>query len=169
MKWVITDHIVLSRPPEGPLSAHVGPFAEYLSAQCYALKSIHRQVHLAACFSQWLQPQGVALPHLTADHAKQYLQYRALRVKPRPGDAAALQHVSGFLRRAGVVPSERRYRSVDSRQRSAGRKSTSTICARYAAWQKRPLSTTCRSSTSFLKIGSQMDRSHSHACAPSMS
>ena len=106
MKCVITDHIILSRAPEGPLSVYVGPFAEFLSAQGYALRSIHRQVHLAACFSQWLQRKGMALPHMTADHAKQYLQDRARQVKPHPGDAAALQHVMGFLHHEGVVPAE---------------------------------------------------------------
>jgi site-specific recombinase XerD len=106
MKCVITDQLVLSRAPEGPLSAYVGPFAEFLSAQGYALKSIHRQVHLTACFSQWLQRQGVALPHLTTDHATQYLRYRARQVKPYQGDAAALKHVMGFLQREGVIPAE---------------------------------------------------------------
>jgi site-specific recombinase XerD len=106
MQCVITDQIVLSQVPEGPLSVYVGPFAEFLSAQGYALRSIHRQVHLTACFSQWLQQQGVALPHMTADHANQYLRYRTQEVKPRPGDAAALQHVMGFLQSEGVVPAE---------------------------------------------------------------
>jgi site-specific recombinase XerD len=103
MRCVITDQLVLSRAPEGPLSAYIRPFADLLSAQGYALKSMHRQVHLAACFSHWLQGQGVALPHLTADHVKQYLHDRARQVKPRSGDAAALQHVMGFLRHEGVV------------------------------------------------------------------
>jgi integrase/recombinase XerD len=67
MKCVITDQLVLSRAPEGPLSGYVGPFADFLRAQGYALKSIHRQVHLAACFSQWLQQKGVALPVLCHD------------------------------------------------------------------------------------------------------
>jgi integrase/recombinase XerD len=106
MRCVITDQLVLSRVPEGPLSAYIRPFADLLSAQGYALKSMHRQVHLAACFSHWLQGQGVALPHLTADHVKQYLHDRARQVKPRSGDAAALQHVMGFLRHEGVVPPE---------------------------------------------------------------
>jgi integrase/recombinase XerD len=106
MRCVITDQLVLSRAPEGPLSAYIRPFADLLSAQGYALKSMHRQVHLAACFSYWLQGQGVALPHLTADHVKQYLHDRARQVKPRSGDTAALQHVIGFLRHEGVVPPE---------------------------------------------------------------
>jgi site-specific recombinase XerD len=106
MKCVITDQLVLSRAPEGPLSGYVGPFAEFLSAQGYALKSIHRQVHLAACFSQWLQRQGVALPHITADHATQYLRDRARLLKPHHGDAAALKYVMGFLQSEGVVPAE---------------------------------------------------------------
>jgi site-specific recombinase XerD len=106
MRCLITDQLVLSRAPEGPLSAYIRPFADLLSARGYAPKSIHRQVHLAACFSHWLQGQGVALPHVTADHATQYLRYRAQQVKPYQGDVAALQHVIGFLHREGVVPPE---------------------------------------------------------------
>jgi site-specific recombinase XerD len=103
---MITDQLVLSRTPEGPLSAYIKPFADWLSAQGYALQSMHRQVHLAACFSRWLQRQGVALPHLIADHAALYLRDRTRQVKPRSGDAAALQHVMGFLHHEGVVPPE---------------------------------------------------------------
>ena len=106
MKCVITDQIVLSRAPEGPLAVYVGPFVDFLSAQGYALKSNHRQVHLAACFSRWLKRKGVALHHITADHAKQYLRCRARKVKPYQGDAAALKHVIGFLHSEGVVPAE---------------------------------------------------------------
>ncbi|MFZ5786396.1 MAG: integrase, partial [Acidobacteriota bacterium] len=63
MKYIITDHVILSRASDGPLAAHIRAFAESLSAQGYALTSIHRHVLLAACFSQWLQEEGVALRH----------------------------------------------------------------------------------------------------------
>ena len=106
MKCVINDQIVLSRAPEGPLSVYLRAFVDFLSAQGYALNSIHRQVHLAACFSRWLKREGVALHHISADHAKQYLRYRAGKVKPCRGDAAALKHVIGFLRSEGVVCAE---------------------------------------------------------------
>ena len=106
MRCLITDQLVLSRAPEGPLSAYIRPFADLLSARGYGLQSMHRQVHLAACFSRWLQRECVALPHLTAEHAKQYLCYRARQVKPHLGDAAALQHVMGFLHSEGVVAAE---------------------------------------------------------------
>jgi site-specific recombinase XerD len=106
MPCVLTDRIVLSRVPEGPLAVYVRPFAEFLSAQGYGLQSMHRQVDLAACVSRWLQREGIALPHITAEHAKQYLQYRARQIKLHPGDAAALQHVLAFLHREGVVAAE---------------------------------------------------------------
>jgi hypothetical protein len=54
--------------------------------------------------SRQLSPLQAVSP--TADHAKQYLQDRARQVKPHPGDAAALQHVMGFLHHEGVVPAE---------------------------------------------------------------
>jgi integrase/recombinase XerD len=108
MTCIITDRIVLSRAPEGPLAVYVGPFADLLSVQGYELKYMHRQVSLAACFSRWLQREGVALPHITAEHAQQYLCDRARQRKPHPGDAAALQHVMDFLHSKGVVAAETR-------------------------------------------------------------
>jgi integrase/recombinase XerD len=106
MTCVITDRTVLSRTPEGPLAVYVRPFADFLSAQGYGRKSIDRQANLAACFSRWLQREGVALPHMTTAHAKQYVRYRARKGKPHLGDAAALQHVMDFRHREGVVAAE---------------------------------------------------------------
>ena len=106
MKCVIHDHVVLSRPPEGPLAAHIGAFAKAQSAQGYTLASIHRQVLLAAGFSRWLQQQGVALPDVASDHPSRYLLYRARQARPCLGDAAALRHLMDFLRREGMIAVE---------------------------------------------------------------
>ena len=54
MKCIINNQVVLSRAPQGPLASHIGPFARSLSEQGYTLYSIHRQVLLAACFSDGL-------------------------------------------------------------------------------------------------------------------
>jgi integrase/recombinase XerD len=59
VKYDINDHLVLSRVPEGPLAAYLGPFAESLSRQGYAQRYIHRQVMLAACFSRWIKEPEV--------------------------------------------------------------------------------------------------------------
>ena len=60
MKCIVNNQVVLSRPPEGPVAAQIGSFAESVSEQGYSLVSIHRQVLLAACFSRWLkQKSGV--------------------------------------------------------------------------------------------------------------
>jgi integrase/recombinase XerD len=97
MKCVINDQIVLLQTSEGPLSAHIEPFANFLSARGYALSSIHRQVYLAACFNRWLKQKGVELQHINSDHPRQYLRYRAWQVKPCLGDAAALGHSDTLL------------------------------------------------------------------------
>lgn len=107
MKCIIDNKIVLSRAPEGPLAAHIGPFARSLREQGYTLESIHRQVLLVACFSRWLKQQGVALRSITSDHPPRYLRYRARQVRPCPGDAAALRHLLEFLRCEGVIPAEK--------------------------------------------------------------
>ena len=106
MKVAISNKVVLSRAPEGPIAAHLGMFADSLDATGYAVKWIHRQVLLGACFSRWLGRKAVALQDITSGHVTQYLQYRARRVRPRCGDHAALAHLLDFLRREGVVPAE---------------------------------------------------------------
>ena len=106
MKYLINNQVVLSQVPEGPLAVHIGSFADFISAQGYALYSIRRQVRLAADFSQWLQLKRIQLPCITSDHPKRYLRYRARQAQPCLGDAAALNHLMNFLRGEGVIPSE---------------------------------------------------------------
>jgi integrase/recombinase XerD len=108
MKCIIRNEVVLSRRPEGPLATQIGSFAESVSEQGYSLVSIHRRVLLAACFSRWLKQKGVRLRSICSDHLALYLQYRARDVRPCHGDAAALRHLIGFLRREGVIPGEKR-------------------------------------------------------------
>ena len=67
--------------PEGPLAAHIGPFAESLREQGYAVVSIHKQVLLAACFSRWLKQRRVSLRSITSDHPTRYLRCRARQVR----------------------------------------------------------------------------------------
>jgi len=106
MRFAINDQVVLSRVPEGPLAPHISAFAEFISAQGYALYSIHRQVYLAVCFSQWLKQKGVELHCISSDHPRQYLRYRARQIKPGRGDHAALQHLVEFLRDEAVIPTD---------------------------------------------------------------
>ena len=75
--------------------------------QGYACYSLYRQVLLATCFSQWLGQRDVALRGITSDHPQQYLRYRARRVQPCRGDAAALRHLLNYLRRERVIPTEK--------------------------------------------------------------
>jgi integrase/recombinase XerD len=107
VKYIIDNQVVLSRAPEGPLAAQIGPFARSLSEQGYSLYSIHRQILLAACFSRWLKQQGVALRSITSDHPPRYLRYRARQVRPSRGDLAALRHLLDFLRCKGVISAEK--------------------------------------------------------------
>ena len=107
MQCVINNQVVLSRAPEGPLVAHIGPFAHSQSVQGYARHSLRRQVRLAAGFSDWLQQHGVAIHHVKSNHISRYLRDRARRMRPCAGDAAALRQLLDFLRREGVVASEK--------------------------------------------------------------
>lgn len=106
MQYVINDHLVLSRAPEGPLAANLGRFAESLNRQGYAQCSIHRQVMLAACFSRWIKQTEVSPQHITSQHATRYLTFRYRRRRPSRGDAAALGHFIEFLLAERVIPAE---------------------------------------------------------------
>ena len=107
MKCVINNQVVLSQVPEGPLAAYLDSFARLVSRQGYAIKSIHRRILLAACFSRWLNQEGVQLCSITSDHPTRYLLYRAQQVRTHRGDGAALGHLIDFLRTDGVIPVEK--------------------------------------------------------------
>src|SRR5262249_34172118 len=108
MKCIVDKQIVLSRAREGPLATYIGPFARSLREQGYARYSIHRQVRLAACFSEWVRQQEVAVRAIKPDHPQQYLRYRARQGRLHPGDAAALRHLLDFLRHERVTPTEKK-------------------------------------------------------------
>lgn len=107
MKCIVNGDVVLSRPLEGPLSAHIAAFAAWAQEQGYALRSRYRQVLLAACFSRWLGQQAVSVRRVCAEHPIQYLRSRARHVQVHPGDAAALRQFLEFLRREGVIPAQK--------------------------------------------------------------
>jgi integrase/recombinase XerD len=108
VKFLIDNRIVVSQAPEGPLATCLEPFAKSMREQGYARYSLHRQVLLAACFSQWLRQRGVALRGITSDHPQQYLRYRARQVRPCRWDTAALRHLLDFLRCERLIPAERK-------------------------------------------------------------
>jgi integrase/recombinase XerD len=107
MKYVVNGDVVLSQPLEGPLSAHIGAFAQWARDQGYARASRYRQVLLAACLSRWLGHQGIGLRSVSVEHATRYLRSRARRVEIHRGDAAALRQCLEFLRHARVISSEK--------------------------------------------------------------
>jgi len=108
VKYIIDNRIILSRAPEGPLAKYIVRFERAMRGQGYARYSLYRQVLLAACFSEWLRKRDVALRGITSDHPQQYLRYRARRVRPSRGDAAALRHLLDFLRHEHVISTEKK-------------------------------------------------------------
>jgi len=104
VKCIIDTQVVLSRAPEGPLVAQLGPFARSLREQGYARYAIHRQVLLAAGFSRWLNQRGIGLRSITFHHLTRYLRCRARRVRLGRGDAAALRYLLDFLHGVGLLP-----------------------------------------------------------------
>jgi integrase/recombinase XerD len=107
MKIIIDGEIVLSRPLEGPLAAHITAFAKWARAQGYARRSRYRQVLLAACFSRWLGRQAVSVCRVSSEQLTRYLRSRMRHVQIHRGDAAALRQFLDFLRRQDVVPKQK--------------------------------------------------------------
>ena len=107
MKFIVCGEVVLSRPLDGPLSAHIAGFAKCARDQGYARYSRHRQVLLAACFSRWLGQQAVSMHRVSSGHVARYLRRRARHVQIQRGDAAALRQFIDFLRGQGVIPPEK--------------------------------------------------------------
>ncbi len=106
MKYVVCDQVVLSKAPEGPLAAYIGPFAEFVGAQGYSPSSVHRQVFLSSDFSRWLKQKRVALRSVRTKHTERYLRYRARKKQICRGDAAALTHLLDFLHSEDVIPQQ---------------------------------------------------------------
>jgi site-specific recombinase XerD len=104
---IVHEQVVLSRPPEGPLAAHIAAFAKWASEQGYALGSRRVQIRLAAGFSRWLGQKAVRLRSVSSEHAARYLRYRTRRVRLHLGDAAALRQLLDVLRRQGVLPAKK--------------------------------------------------------------
>ncbi len=107
MKLIVSEDAFLSRPVEGPLSAHIAGFAKWARDEGYALYSRRRRVLLAASFSRWLGQEKVRPSRVTSGHVVRYLLSRARHFKICRGDAAALRQFIDFLRRQGALPVER--------------------------------------------------------------
>ncbi len=95
-----------------------------MSAQGYCAGYIQLQVHICACFSQWLQQTGVSVGSICYDDTIRYLRYRARHRKPCRGDQPALKHFIDFLRSEGVIPGEKT---------ATHRASSAEICTREYA------------------------------------
>jgi len=81
VKYIINAQVVLLRPLESPLAAHIASYARWASEQGYAFSYRRRQVLIAACFSRWLRRKGVRLQAVSSEHAVDFLRYRSRRVQ----------------------------------------------------------------------------------------
>jgi len=104
MKYFINDDLALSRPPEGPVTRHIIPFADWLVDRGYGLVSLRNQVLMAADFSTWLRQKGIELSDVSEEYAERYLLDRAQR--PKRGDGTALRHLLAFLRSQNAIAEE---------------------------------------------------------------
>ncbi|CAE6856847.1 site-specific integrase [Paraburkholderia aspalathi] len=107
MKYIIDKQVALTRPLEGPLSAHIASFSRSINDQGYSAFSLNRQVQIAAGFSRWLKQSGIELGSVCSDHAIRYFRYRARHVRLARGDRAALRHLIDFLDHEGLIAGQK--------------------------------------------------------------
>src|SRR5260370_36733470 len=93
MKCIVDDDVVLSRPLEGPLSAHIAGFAKWARDEGYASPSRWREVLLATGFSRWLGQQAVCVGRVSSEHVARFLRCRTRTDQITPADTAALCNV----------------------------------------------------------------------------
>jgi integrase/recombinase XerD len=108
MRYAVSNQIVLSRPPEGPIASHIASFASALSKQGFCLRWLRYQVRLVVTFSRWLKQRHIELRSVCDDHVIRYLRYRSRHLQPRLGAAPALKRLLDFLRHDGLVPVEKK-------------------------------------------------------------
>lgn len=107
MRYIINDHVVLLRAPEGPLAPYIASFSHWASEQGYALCSLRRRIRIAVGFSQWLAEKSIRLRSVSTRHSARYLRCRARRQRICKGDATALRQLLDFLRDQDVIPVEK--------------------------------------------------------------
>jgi len=107
MKYIVTDQVVLSRAPEGPLAGQIAAFSDWTREQGYTLGTLRYRVRIAASFSEWLAKNGVRLRSIGARHCAKYLRSRARRRRVRKADAPTLRHLLAFLRHGDVIACDR--------------------------------------------------------------
>jgi len=107
VKYVVSDQIVLMRPPQGPAAAFIRPFASWMSEQGYAFASLRQRIRIVAGFSRWLGETAFCLGAIGSPQCAQYLQRRSREQRIANGDGVALSQFLEFLRRQGVTPAEK--------------------------------------------------------------
>jgi integrase/recombinase XerD len=105
MKYVVTDQIVLMRPPEGPVAEYIRSFASWAKEQGYGLAALRQRIRLAAGFSRWLGEQAFCVRAIGSQHCAQYLRGRGQR--PHTGERVALNQFVEFLCRQDVITAEK--------------------------------------------------------------
>jgi len=107
VKFIVNDHVVLLRAPEGPLAPYIVSFSKWAIGQGYSLCSLRRRIWIAVSFSRWLAEKSVRLRSTSSRHFDQYLRYRTGRQDICRGDATALKQLLDFLRDRKVIPVEK--------------------------------------------------------------
>jgi hypothetical protein len=79
VRYIINDHVVLQRAPEGPLAPYIASFSNWASEQGYALCSLRRRIRIAVGFSRWLAEKSIRLRSVSTRHSARYLRCRARR------------------------------------------------------------------------------------------
>lgn len=103
MEHFFNNPKTLMQMRQGLLAPYLPLFALHLREQGYAVSSGRIKIQLISDFGRWLKHKRITVPEITSAHAKQYLRFRARKLRPKSDDAPALKSFLELLRREGAA------------------------------------------------------------------
>lgn len=103
MKYRIHRHVVLNRPPDGPLITYITAFIETMEGRGYRALTLQQYARIIAAFSHWMKLRKMDVSAIDDDVPGQFLRWRAKSSGLWSSSNAALKYFVGFLRDNGIA------------------------------------------------------------------
>ncbi|WP_439673115.1 Putative integrase/recombinase y4rA (plasmid) [Cupriavidus necator] len=103
MKYRIHRHVVLNRPPEGPLSTYITAFIDAMEGRGYSALTLQHYARIIAAFSHWMKLRKKRISAIDNGLPAQFLRWRAKSAGLWSSSNAALKNFVDFLRDNGVA------------------------------------------------------------------
>lgn len=103
MKYRIHRHVLLNRPPDGPLSTYIPAFIDAMEGRGYRALTLQQYARIIAAFSHWMKLRQMRISAIDDDLPAKFLRWRAKSSWLWSSSNAALKYFVEFLRDNGVA------------------------------------------------------------------